>query len=409
MYTAPSITLQQLATITPTPHSVDILNEAFHSLDFTTPYDVVGISCCTPTAPRAYDIADEYRRRGSTVILGGYHPSALPNEAKHHADSVVIGEAENVWLSVLRDIEDNQLHPFYHATTPADVTRFPPLKQGIGEERLWMTRIEATRGCPLRCEFCSLSNIQIEWHVFRKKPVENVIRELQSIPQKLLIFCDASLTIDVDYTKTLFKKMSELNKKFLCFGNAPLLNKDDELLRLAHDAGCVMWNIGFESINQTTVETIGKRTNQVVEYKSVVKKVRDHGMAVNGQFIFGFDTDTGEVFDATAHAIDDLGIDAPSINILVPYPGTPLFDRLEREGRILTRDWSQYTLDNVVYQPKNMSTDELLAGAHRIAKMFYSSQNVVKRFVRSLHLGFYPSFCALGQNLYARGFYKKIK
>ena len=125
-------------------------------------------------------------------------------------------------------------------------------------------------------------------------------------------------------------------------------------------------------------------------------------------FIFGFDSDTVDIFDATAETIDNLCIDAPSINILVPYPGTPLFDRFEREGRILTKDWSQYTLDNVVFQPKNMSKEELLSGAHTIAKTLYLPSNVIKRYLKSIKLGFYPSIGVIGQNLYARGFYKKM-
>jgi len=408
LWTTPSITLQQLATITPNHHSVELLNEAFQKPDFSHNYDLVAISCCTPTAPRAYSIADEFRQRGSTIVLGGYHPSALPQEAKQHADSVVIGEAENVWPTVLHDVENKTLQPFYHSTIPADISHLPPLKQGIGEKALWTNRIEATRGCPLRCEFCSLSNVQIEWHVFRKKPIAHVLRDLQAIPQKLLLFCDASMTIDLEYTKTLFRAMKDLDKKFMCFGNAHLLTKDQEFLSLAQEAGCVMMNIGFESFDQTTMNAIGKGTNQVKEYKAVVKKVRDHGIAVNGQFIFGFDTDTVGIFRTTTEAINDLGVDAPSINILVPYPGTPLFNRLEDEGRILTKEWSQYSLDNVVFQPKQMSRDELLEGTHQVSKTFYSSSSILKRCLRSLTLGFSPAFLVTGQNLYARGFYRQI-
>lgn len=408
LYTAPYITLQHIASITPENHSVELLDEVFHQIDFTKEYDLVGITCCTPTAPRAYEIADKYRRRGIKVVLGGYHSSALPQEAKEHADSVVIGEAENSWPMLLKDLEKNQLRPFYYPEKPADLANIPALKQDIGEHAFLTTRVEATRGCPYRCEFCSLSNINIGWHVFRKKPVENIIRELQSIPQKMLIFCDASLTIDRDYTKSIFKEMRYLNKKFTCYGNAHILNRDDKLLQLAKEAGCIMWNIGFESITQETVYSMGKKTQKVKEYISVVKKIHDHGMAIIGNFIFGFDSDTMDIFDTTAETIDNLGIDAPSINILVPYPGTPLFDRFEREGRILTKDWSQYTLDNVVFQPKNMSKEELLDGAHMVAKHFYMHSNVIKRCLKSIiKLGFYPSIGAIGQNLYARGFYKK--
>jgi radical SAM superfamily enzyme YgiQ (UPF0313 family) len=408
LWTAPSITLQHLASITPNHHSIDLLNEAFQKSDVSDSYDLVAISSTTPTAPRAYAIADQWKEKGSTVVLGGYHPSALPHEAKLHADSVVIGEAENVWQKMLHDTEHKTLQPFYQSTTPADINSLPPLKQGIGEKNLWTNRIEATRGCPLRCEFCSLANVHIAWHAFRKKPIPHVIRDLQAIPQKILLFCDASMTIDLEYTKALFRAMKSLHKKFMCFGNAHLVTKDPEFLPLAQEAGCLIMNIGFESFSQTTMNTIGKGTNKVAEYKDIVKKIRDHGIAVNGQFIFGFDTDTVKTFQATTEAITDLGVDAPSINILVPYPGTPLFDRLETEDRILTKDWAQYTLDNVVFQPKQMSQEDLLDGAHQVVKTFYASNGILKRCLRSLGLGIAPAFMVTGQNLYARGFYRQI-
>jgi radical SAM superfamily enzyme YgiQ (UPF0313 family) len=167
-------------------------------------------------------------------------------------------------------------------------------------------------------------------------------------------------------------------------------------------------NIGFESFNQATMDAIGKGTNKVAEYASVVKQIQDHGIAVNGQFIFGFDTDTSQSFEMAIEAIEDLGVDAPSINILVPYPGTPLYDRLEAEGRILTKDWSQYTLDNVVFQPKQMSREDLLEGTHQIVKTFYHATGILKRCLRSLHLGVAPAFMVAGQNIYDRGFYRQF-
>lgn len=402
----PYITLQQIATVTPEKHEVTILDEVFQRIDFDEKYDIVGITCCTPSAPRAYEIADEFRRRGARVVLGGYHPSALPQEAKQHADSVVIGEAENSWPVLLQDVEKNRLQPFYHCTQSVNLDSLPPLKRNIGQYGLFSVRIEATRGCRYRCEFCSISNSEIGWHVFRKRPIENVIREIQSIPQKRLTFSDASLTLDVEYTKSLFKEMKHLNKKFICYGNAHVLNKDEELLRLAKDAGCYMWNIGFESISQESLDAAGKKINKVEDYYSVVKKIKKYEMAVLGQFIFGFDTDTVDIFDSTADAIHNIDVDAPSLSILTPYPGTPLFTRLNNEGRILTKDWSKYTLNDVVFQPKQMSPEELLNGFHSMIKAFYNISDVMKRNLQSIKLGFTPLMGVIMENIYERGGYK---
>lgn len=403
--TSPAITLQQLATITPQHHSVDLINEPFQRLDFSQLYDVVAISCITPTAPRAYTIADEFRRRGNTVVLGGYHPSALPQEALSHADSVVIGEAENVWPTVLHDIEQKTLQPLYYSKTPADLKTMPPLRHGVGEFTLLTTRIEATRGCPHRCDYCSMSNLKIHWHIYRKKPIPLVIRELQTIRQKWLNFCDASLTIDIEYTKSLFKAMKSFDKRFICYVNVHMLAKDEEFLSLAKDAGCVMFNIGFDSLNQASMNASGKTTNQVSEYKTSIRKVHDHGLAVNGQFMFGFDNDTVEVFQTATQTINDLDIDSPSVNILVPYPGTALYHRLDREGRILTKAWDQYTLDNVVFQPKKMSPEELLDGAHQVWKNLNSTSYILKRCLEGMKLGFFPGLMTIGQNLYGKALY----
>ena len=176
LFGTPYITLQQIATVTPKKHSIKILDETFEKIVFNKEYDLVGITCCTPSAPRAYEIADKFRNLGVNVILGGYHPSGLPEEALQHADSVVVGEAENSWPVLIKDLENNSLKKIYHSKKPADLSCFEPIRRDIGKSNFATARIEATRGCPIRCEFCSISNSKIGWHIFRKKPVKNVIK-----------------------------------------------------------------------------------------------------------------------------------------------------------------------------------------------------------------------------------------
>lgn len=396
-----------MAAITPEKHSVKVISEMYEDIDYNKKYDAVNINLLTPYASHAYKIADEFRKRGNTVILSGFHASALPNEAKQHADSVIIGRGEESWPILLRDLEKNKLKPFYRPIKMLDPKLIPPTRMDLPKSFILVGGIEATRGCPNRCKFCQESNIA-GGSTFRTRPVENVIEEIRSMPQKALIFYDASLTIDPRYTKSLFKEMRGLNKKFSCCGNIDVLSTDEEFLKLANEAGCTTWLVGFESISQKTIDYLGKKTNKVKDYASAIKRIHDHGMSVVGSFMFGFDTDTLDVFDKTSKAINDWEIDLVDFSLLTPLPGTPLFNRLEKEGRILTKDWPKYTLQNVVFKPKNMSKDELLDGVKRISTEFYSTQNIIKRTTRGMRLGFYPFIQILVRNLETKAHKKTI-
>lgn len=395
-YTSNSLTFQQLAAVTPEKHSIKLIDERFESIDFNEECNVVGITCTTYYALHAYEIADEFRKRGKTVVLGGYHPSTLYKEAKQHADSVVIGEGETIWPTLLEDLEKNKLKPFYKQEKPVDPNLIPSPRRDIVKRYLPVARIQASRGCPYGCKFCAISNV--EGTYLRKRPIENVIKEIQSIPQKFLIFADASLTIDLEYTKELFRDMIGLKKKFSCCGNVDVLASDEELLRLAKEAGCVAWYVGFETFCQKTLDSIGKITNKVKDYKFAVEKIHAYKMAVVGSFIFGFDEETLESFDTTLKSMHDLKIEVAEFGILTPFPVTPLFDQLEREGRISTKDWSKYFEGDVVFKPKNMAQEELLKEGYRIFWEFYSFPRNMERILRSMKLGFYPFLWTIMQS-----------
>jgi len=246
-----------------------------------------------------------------------------------------------------------------------------------------MAAIQASRGCPMGCEFCSVTS-NPEGCVFRTRSIDLVVEEIKKIKNKTLYFYDPSLTVNTDFTKKLFKEIKGLNKKFVCFGNANILAKDDELLGLAKDAGCQNWYVGFESVSQKTIDYLGKKSNKVQEYNKLIEKIHNHGMSVTGSFIFGFDTDTKNVFNDTIEAVYDLAIDVPEFTILTPYPGTPLFKRLDEEGRILTKDWTKYTeTGNVVFQPKNMSPRELLEGCEEVIHEVFSFSNIIGRTTKN--------------------------
>ncbi|RLF58532.1 MAG: B12-binding domain-containing radical SAM protein [Thermoplasmata archaeon] len=394
------VSLFILSVLTPKKHEVKIIEGEPDEIDYDIDVDLVGISFTTRLAPLAYQIADRFRERGIKVVVGGWHPSALPEEALKHADSVVIGEGEYIWKDILNDLEKNKLKKFYMQSKPTDphdipslIPIFKDLKVPIG--------IQATRGCPYGCEFCAVTHM-LHRRVFRTRPVEHVVDEIEKLPQNVFIFLDNSLTISPEYTKKLFREIISrgINKKFTCFGNIDTLGRDIELLSLACKAGCVAWLVGFESVSQASLNWVKKKTNIVKNYKSAVSKIHDHGMYVIGNFMFGFDYDTTHVFDETIDMIKQCEIDVPDIMILTPLPGTPLFERLENEGRILTYDWSRYNFEDVVFQPKNMSAEDLLYNSMRVFKEIYSVGNIISRVQKAMKYGLYKFIDVAIRNFY---------
>ncbi|MCU0850643.1 MAG: radical SAM protein [Candidatus Thermoplasmatota archaeon] len=395
----PNLTLQQLAGICSTRDDIKVVDEnRGNTIRFDHHYDVVCISCRTATASRTYEIADEFRKQKIPVILGGYHATALPEEAKHHADSVILGEAEISLPLALNDLQKQELKPFY-SSQPVDPKLIPPARRDVIDYFLPIAAIEATRGCPIRCDFCFVE--KVKGSSYRKRPIENVIEELKSIRQKRLLFYDSSLTIDPAYTKSLFKNMTGLNKHFSCYGNINVLGKDDELLNAASDAGCIGWCIGFESISQNIIDSIGKTTNKVEEYISAVKKIKDYNMNVTGSFIFGFDDHISQSFSDTLNMIKKLEISLACVNILTPFPGSLLFEKIKKEGRILTFDWSRYSMTEPIFQPLNMTGQELYKGTIWVLDEYYTFIPTLKRILDSARYGFHPCMdTLLGNVLY---------
>jgi radical SAM superfamily enzyme YgiQ (UPF0313 family) len=395
----PTLFARQLAAITPKKYNVEVVDERYSTINFDKKYDLVLINFNLSSVPRAYQLADIFKKKGIPVVLSGWYPSIMSEEAKKHANSVLIGRNEINWLDLLEDFEKKELKPIYGPKNYDKSLKIPPTNVDLPGFVL-TGAIEATRGCPYRCEFCPEANT-IGGSQYFKRPVDDVIDEIKSIPQKTIMFYDNSLTIDTEYSKTLFKKMKGLNKKFFCNGNIDRLAEDKELVRLAKEAGCVSWLVGFESVSQKTIDNIGKSTNKVEKYYKAVENIHENKMAIIGSFIFGFDTDTKEVFSDTLKMIKELKIDLADFCILTPFPGTPLFDKLDKEGRLIEKDWSKYTMRNVVFKPKNLTTDELLEGVKRMYIEFYSTQNTVKRIFRGLGLGIYPFFLVLVRNAVA--------
>lgn len=379
----PILVLQQIAAITPEKHSVKLIDDYHDPPNYDADVDIVGISTVTPSASRAYEIADEFRKRGKTVVLGGHHPSAVPKEAKPHADSIVIGEAENTWPHLLKDFEKGKLKPYYKSESPVDPSIIPEPRRDLLRVKSLFSPVVTSRGCPYYCSFCAIAHLY--GRKYRPRPVEDIIREIEKIPRRFIVFVhDSSLTIDREYAKAFLKAMIPLKKKFITWGSAPILQNDDELLKLSRKAGCMVWGIGFESISQKSLRKDAEKKYAVESYQTLVKKIHKYGMNVHGAFVFGFDNDTVDIFDKTLEAVYELDIDSMEFSILTPFPITRLFHKLEKEKRILTYDWNKYDLHHVVFQPANMTPEELFNGVEKISKKFYSPQKTLLRITSNI-------------------------
>ncbi|QGP92907.1 Radical SAM superfamily protein [Neomoorella glycerini] len=376
----PPLNLITLAALTPPQHEVTILDESLTDLDCDAKYDLVGISAMTALAPRAYEIADAFRKKGTRVVLGGMHPSALPEEAGGHADAVVIGEAEGSWQRLLADLEDGKLQPFYRQHER------PSLEQMVNPRRDLLLRgrylvpdtVQTTRGCPFACSFCTVS--QFFGKSFRFRPVEEVIREVAGLEGEVIAFIDDNIVGHPGYARRLFSELARLPKKIKWFSQGSLnIARDEELLQLAAASGCIGLFIGFESLYPGNLKAVGKAVNRVEEYREAIKKIHDHGIAIEGAFVFGLDEDDESVFERTVKFAQDNRLEAAQFGILTPFPGTPLREALEREGRITSNDWSEYTISRVVFEPKNMSAKTLQEGFNWAWQEFYSLGSISRR------------------------------
>lgn len=379
---SPMLVLQQLAAAVPSEHIVQLIDDRYDNPEYDTDADIIGISTLTPSAPRAYHIADTYRNLGKTVILGGCHPSALPQEAKQHADSVIVGDAETTLPYLLKDYEKNKLKPYYFSQKTQDNSMPEPCRDLIRIKSLFAAVI-TSRGCPYNCSFCTLTHLYGQ--TYKPRPIEEIIHEIQTIPRKILVLShDSSLTVDPNYTKKLFKALIPLKRKFIAWGSVPVLYKNEELLQLSQQAGCLMWGFGFESFNQNSLKQDAQKQYQIATYRQLIKKIHNHNMIVYGSFVFGFDHDTPDIFDTTLQTINAYEIDAAEFDILTPYPITRLYKQLEQEDRILHHNWLKYDLHHVVFKPKHLTPQELQQGTQSISTQFYSPIKTIQRSIGSI-------------------------
>jgi radical SAM superfamily enzyme YgiQ (UPF0313 family) len=378
------LTLTTLASLVPPeiPVELELFDEGIQEVPLDLDADLVGLTTITGTARRAYELADHFRRRGITVVLGGPHITLIPEDAQPHADAIVTGYAEDTWPQLLRDFVAGCLKPRYDQAPGLDLANRPFPRRELLPGRHYLTNnvFEATRGCVHNCDFCV---VPAAWG--RKplqKPVSEVVADIQRHGARKLIFVDLNLIADRQYALRLFQALVPLPVQW--YGLATVLLGDDpELLELAARSGCKGLLMGLESISPANLRQNHKGFNAPDKFFRLVEVLHEHGIALQGCFVFGLDHDEPDVFLKTAEFAVQARIDLPRFAIVTPFPNTALYKRLLAEGRILTRNWELYDGQHVVFRPARMSVDELQYGTEMAWKHAYSFRSIARRIRHS--------------------------
>jgi len=380
----PQLALYILEGLTPPEHTIKIIEEEAEKIDLDFPCDLVGISCMTANAPRAYELCREFKKRGKTVVLGGIHPTILPDEALQYADCVVIGEAEGVWKTLLHDFEQNQLKPTYHQASPNLEPYILKDYNKIIKNRLFnLIPILTTKGCPYNCDFCCVSKIY--GNTVRHLPISNIVRDIKESGAKNFIFLDDNIIGDTHYAKALFEAIKPLKINWVGQASISLLVNDNEMLQLASESGCKSLFMGIESISEQQLKVMKKAMKEINLLEQALRKIKKAKILIHASMVFGFDHDHKDIFFQTFQFLMKNKVSTVSFNVLTPYPGTRIFEQLQREDRLMTTNWKYYDHNTVVFQPKNMTPVELQMGKLNARKKFYSFYSVMLRSFGNLY------------------------
>lgn len=399
----PPLNLALLAALAP-DYDYTIIDENIDNIDGeleeVQKADVIGLTVMTAQAPRAYELGDRMRGMGKTVIMGGMHVSALPEEALEHCDAVVVGEAEGMWPKLLKDYEKDKLHNIYKNKELPDISNLPVPRRNLLKRKnyLGFNTLHVSRGCPFNCSFCAVSRFFGTRYRFR--PVTEVVREIESMmeddkisfwrkamtkiwnkaPVNPFAFLDDNIFGQKEYARRLFEALLPLK---IFWGGQASINVarpgNEALLELAAKSGCRFLFVGFESIDQLSLGEIGKKINRPEMYAQAVKLLHKYEIAVLGAFVFGFDGEDKTTFKRTVEFAQDIKLDLAQFTVLTPLPGTRLMEKLKEEKRIVDENWSRYSFKTAVFEPVGMSADELTTGKEWAWKKFYSWSSIVKR------------------------------
>ncbi|HJU04396.1 MAG TPA: radical SAM protein [Nitrospiraceae bacterium] len=406
----PKLSLPVIAAYTPSHWEVALVDEAVQDIDFDQPCDLVGLSIMTCYAPRAYEIAAEFRKRGKTVILGGVHPTYCPDEALRYCDAIVCGEAEDLWPQLVADFEAGTMKRMYKMESfPALENYKSPIVELLSPDA-YMTRqcSFTTRGCHFDCEFCSVS--PFNGKTTRRRPVAEVVKELARVKQwiraelvermandslwqafrtglrirlgvedgTIFAFVDDLHNSNRAYCRELWAALKPLNIKWGCQSTL-FLGDDEEMVKLAAESGCVSVFVGMESLDEGALEETNKPFNRVKKFSDEIKMFHDHGIMVNPGIVFGFDNDDESVFERAVEFLVKNHVELAYFNVLTPLPGTALYERYNSTGRIFDRDWAKYDGKHVVFYPSRMTPEQLQEGFYWANHQFYSWPSIWRR------------------------------
>ncbi|MGD0916362.1 MAG: radical SAM protein [Thermodesulfobacteriota bacterium] len=381
----PNLALSILAALAPPDAYITLTDDLLTPIDLEKglkEVDLVGITVLTKTALRAYRIADAYRKRGVPVVLGGIHPTALPGEAKEHGDAVVIGEAETIWPQLIEDLRAGNLKDFYQQEKFTDPTEIPRPRRDILPKRGYfpLDVVQITRGCPFRCEFCSVRKFFGDTYRFR--PIGDVVEEIKSLPHRLIMFNDDNIVGNPSFSEELLNALIPLKKKWV--GQVSLAGlKEAGNVELLKRSGCIGLLIGFESLSRSNLVQSQKYQNDPSAYREIIDTLHRFGITIWGSFIFGFDEDEPSVFHETAAFAIRTKLFSVVFAVLTPYPGTALHQRLKKEGRLVQDEWwrSENPEESAPhFAPKKMSGEVLREGWKKAWREFYSVPSILKRF-----------------------------
>jgi radical SAM superfamily enzyme YgiQ (UPF0313 family) len=374
-----------IAGLTPSDVEVRFYDDRMEAIPFDEPTDLVALSVETYTAKRAYQIASDYRRRGVPVVMGGFHATLVPEEVQEWADTVVVGEAEDIWEEVIDDYRAGVPRKLYRAEArPSLRRRFADRRIFCGKRYLPLSLVEVGRGCHFRCEFCAVQTVFQQRQT--RRDAADVFAELERIKalgrDRLIFFVDDNIMSNIDEAKVFFRGLKRLNIRWVSQASINMAH-DEELLGLLNDCGCMGVLMGFESLDRSNLKAMGKGFNTMQGgYEQALENLRRHRIRLYATFIFGYDADTVELFERTVEFARRHRFYVAAFNHLTPFPGTPLYARLQREGRLLYDAWwldPDYSYNRIPFRPAGMDPDELQRQCLRARARFYAWSSIVRR------------------------------
>jgi len=372
-----------LAALTPKDVSIAFYDDRMEAIDFDRPTDLVAIPVETYTAKRAYQIASEFRRRRVPVVMGGFHATLMADEVKDYAETVVVGEAEELWPHVIEDARTGRLKPVYQSNSQPDLGQVRYDRSLFrGRRYLRLGLVETGRGCRFPCDFCAVQTFF--QRTARHRPIDAIVSEIASLKneKKLFFFVDDNFAADLSFARELAEALAPLGIRWVTQMSINAAHDEAFLAALAR-AGCSGVLIGFESLDEGVLRAMKKRFNTMRGgYTAALANLRRHGIRVYGTFVFGYDGERADAFDEAAEFAMDHRFYLAAFNHLTPFPGTPLFARLKREGRLLYERWwldERYGYNGIPFQPKTMAPDDIRQGCLRARRRFYTWNSIVRR------------------------------